>query len=152
MSKKTQQSKQDQTYSTKYDWMTSPTTPEMQKVLTMANEPTQVDPSITGRYGAIENEIKNSYNDPFGSYTTQDVKEKSLRSNLMKLGTEKDKALREGYADAKSTDWLKANTAAAYTAPQLVSTGGTSSGTSSTQQSGGFWMSVLPGIIGGAAA
>jgi hypothetical protein len=150
MSKKKQEQKSTQTSSASYGWEKSPITPEMQGVIDMSNQPAQINPAIQGAFGGIENEIKGSYNDPMGSYTTNAVREKSLRSNLMQMGTEKAKAMNEGYFDANQRKFGEKVTAAGMTAPQLVQTGSTSSGSQVTQQGGGFWSQVLPTVISGA--
>jgi hypothetical protein len=150
MSKRTQTSNQTQEYKNSYGWEQSPITPQMQAVLDMSNQATKVDPSIQHRYAAAEEDLNRSYMDPYGAYTTPDVREKALRSQKAKLFTERDKSMREGYADADNQTYARRVGAAAMTAPQMVSTGGSSSGNSTTKQEGGFWMAVLPSMMQGA--
>lgn len=156
MNKKKQQGNQQQTqsYQSTYNWERPPITPEVQNVIDEANSPAQIDPSIAGIYGNISNQILNSYNDPFGAKTTQAVREKSLRSNLLKVGTERAKAQNQAYWDAKNTGFSRKVTAAGMTAPQLVQTGGSSNAnsTSNMTQSGGFWSSIIPSLVSGATA
>jgi len=151
ISKKKQETKSSQTNTASYGWEKSPITPEIQGVIDIANKPVSINPAIQGMYGQLEGEIKNSYNDPFGSYTNQDVKEKSLRSNLHKLAADKGRAMNEGFFDAENQQFGRKVAAAGMTAPQLVQTGSTSTGNQTTQQGGGFWGSVLGSVISGAA-
>lgn len=172
MNKKTQNSNQTsnqttnqtqtQTQSNTYDWMSAPINAQTQKVLDLANAPIQIDPSINGQFGSVANQIRNSYNDPYGAYTGAGVKEKSLRGNLLRVGQEKAKARNQAYFDAGNQKFSQSVSAAALTQPQIVSTGGTSTGNSSgtssgttnavQNQTGGFWAATIPSLIQGAAA
>lgn len=124
----------------------------MQGAIDMANEPISVNPAIQGHFGNVENQIRNSYNDPFGAASTPAVREKSLRSNLMQLGAEKGKALNEGYFDGRGQKFGEKMTVAGMTAPQLTTTGGTTNGTTTQQQTGGFWRDFGTSMLSGAMA
>jgi hypothetical protein len=147
-------SSSNQTYQTNYGYMTPPITPETQSLIDMSNQPVAADPSIQHRYASMESELDRSYSDPFGAYTTPDVREKSFRSGKLKLLAERDKAMREGELDRQNIMFARKLGVAGFRQPQLVSTGGNSSGsgTQNTVQQGGFWEAVLPGIAGGAGA
>ena len=153
MSKKKTETKQNQQYSNTYGWMNTPINAQMQNVIDMANQPLQskIDPSIQHRYAAMGEELERSYLDPFGPATSPDVRAKALRAAKLKLGAEADKAKRESFDDRSGEQFMRSVTAASMTAPQLVSTGGSSSGTSNTVQSGNFWANAMP-IIGGVAS
>lgn len=164
MNKKTQDnnqtSNQSQTQSqtNTYDWVSAPITAETQNVINKANAPAQIDPSINGQFANLGNQIRNSYNDPYGAYTGGGVKEKSLRNNLMRIGSEKAKVRNQAYFDADNQKFSQSVTAATLTQPQREQTGGTSTGNSSgttsgnMTQSGGFWGATLPSLIQGASA
>jgi len=143
---------QQQTTTNTYGWQAPPITAETQAVLNEAKSPARIDPSINGVFGQAANQIKNTYNDPFGGNNV--AREKSLRSNMLKLGTEKAKVQNQSYFDAQNQKFGQKVGAASLTAPQLTQTGGTSTGnmTANTTQQGGFWTAMIPSLVQGAAA
>lgn len=152
-SKKTKTTSNQQ-YSNTYGYMNTPVTHEMQHVLDMANQPLQarIDPSIFHRYAEMGAELERSYMDPFGAATSPAVREKALRAQKLKLGADRDKALRESYDDRSGEQFARAMAAASLTAPQLVQTGGNASGAQQTSQPFN-WGSVIGGAatVGAAA-
>lgn len=137
-------------FTSQYDWMSAPINAQTQGVIDMANGPVAQDPSTFQRFGEMEEEVRRSTADPFGAQTSPDVRAKSQLSRILTIKRDRDKALREGYAEAENTKFARKTTAAAMTMPQAFQTGGTQSGTQNTQQNPG-WGSTVGTIIGTAA-
>lgn len=155
MSKKKTETKSNQQFTNSYGFMNTPITAEMQSVIDASKEPTQVDPSIGNRYATMKEDVVRSYDDPFGAATSPDTRHKAQLSRMLTLDRDRDKSMREGYHDASQTGFMKKTAAAALTMPQMVQTGGSSSGTQNTVQSGNFWANAMPimtSVAGGAAA
>lgn len=146
-SKKTKTTTNQQFNST-YGYMNSPITPEMQAVIDSSKEKLQarVDPSIFQRYAQMKDDVVRSYADPFGAATSPDARAKAQRSQMFRIDSARDKALRESYDDRSGEQFARQMAAASLTAPQLVQTGGSSSGQQVTSQPFN-WGS----LIGGAA-
>ena len=131
--------------------MNTPITPEMQAVIDASKEPTAIDPSIGNRYAQMKEQVVRSYDDPFGAATSPDTRHKAQLSRMLTIDQQRDMAMREAYHDASQTGFAKKTAAAALTMPQMVQTGGSSSGTQNTVQSGNFWANAMP-IVGGIAS
>lgn len=140
----------NQAFTSQYDWLSSPVNSQMQGVLDMANKPVQADPSIQHRYASMEEDVRRSTADPFGAGTSADVRQKSQLSRILGVQKDRDKAMREGYHQAEDTSFGRKTAAAALTMPQLVQTGGTSTGNQMTTQNPG-WMSYVTQGVGAAA-
>ncbi len=125
---------QNSQYSNQYGWQQAPINAQTQAVIDAANGPTAVDPSVQHRYASMAEDLERSYSDPFGAGTSPDVREKAQRSGKMKLGAERDKAMRESYYEGQGMKFGQKLAAAGLTQPTLVNTGGSSSGSSSGQQ------------------
>lgn len=152
INKKKTQSSSNQQFTNTYGWQSAPISSEMQGVIDMANQPVAADPSIQHRYASMEEDVRRSTQDPFGAATSPDVRAKSQLSRILTVQRDRDKAMREGELDRQNLQFGRKTAAAALTMPQLVQTGGNSSGTQNTTQSGGFWASVVPGVASGAMA
>lgn len=135
--------------------MNTPINAQMQNVIDMANQPLEarVDPSIMHRYASMGDKLERSYLDPFGPQTSNDARFKAIKSARLKLGAERDKAMRESYDDRSGEQFGRAMAAASLTAPQLVQTGGTASGTQQTVQPSNIWGNIISGAatVGSAA-
>jgi hypothetical protein len=140
----------NQAYTSTYDWKSAPVNAQMQGVIDLANKPVSVDPSTQQRYGEMEEQVDRSIDDPFGPATSPDVRAKARLSRVLTIRRDRDKAMREGYADAENTSFARKSAAAALTMPQLVQSGGTNTGTQNTTQNPG-WMSYVTQGIGAAA-
>lgn len=138
----------NQSFTSRYDFLNVPINAQLQSVLDMANEPVGADPSITHRYASMEDEVRRSNADPFGAGTSADVRQKSQLSRILGIQKERDKAMREDHYRAKDTEFARKSAAAAFTMPQAVQTGGTSTGNQTTSQNQG-WGGAVPGIAGG---
>lgn len=151
MGKKTKTTSNQQ-YSNNYGYMNTPINAQMQAVIDASTKKDQVDPSIMHRYAEMGEDLKRSYMDPFGAATSPDVREKAQRSGLMKLGAQRDKAMREGYNEIQGLQFGRQMAAASLTAPQLVQTGGNASGTQTTKEPFN-WGSLISGAatVGAAA-
>ncbi len=139
----------NQAFTSSYDWRSAPVNAQMQDVIDMARRPVSVDPSTFHRYASMEEDVRRSTDDPFGPGTSADVRQKSQLSRILNVRRDRDKAMREGYADAENTSFARKSAAAAMTMPQMVQTGGTSSGTQNTVQNPGWGQMV--GQVAGAA-
>lgn len=113
------------------------------------------DPSIPYMAGAARQELENSYNNPLGSYTSPAVHEALDRSAGQRLAMDAATATQASQREADNINYGRRAGEAAALAPQLIQTGGSSSGSGTMQgtqtQSGGFWSGLLTAAIGGAA-
>lgn len=150
MSKKKTTTTENQQTTNQYGWESAPINEQMQGVIDLANKPIQADPSIQHRYAAMEEDVRRSAADPFGAGTSADVRQKSQLSRILGVQKDRDKAMREGYHQAEDSAFSKRTAAAALTMPQLVNTGGTSTGNQVTTQSGGILGPISDAVKTGA--
>lgn len=140
-----------------YDWKAPPINAQTQDVIDMANEPVGSDPSIAHRFAGMEEEVRRRYQDPMGAYTTPFVRQAAQLGSILKIQTERDKAMREDYHGQQGTKFNQKLAAAGLTMPSLVGTGGSTSGSYSGSSSGtqvaetSRAMTLLPAIIQGGA-
>lgn len=138
--KSTQQGSQTQQYqgaqTNQYGFIDTPINAQLQSVIDSANGPALADPSIQGRFATAEEDIRRSKMDPLGAYTTPFVRERATLSNLLTLGSQKDKAIREDRFRAENDRFGRQVTAASLTAPRFVQQGSTTSGSSSGTSTG----------------
>ena len=150
MGSKSKQQTQQQNTNT-WGYQQAPITPYTQAAIN-ASDVTE-DPSIQNRYASMEDDVRNSYDDPYGAYTSPDVRQKSMLSRLLKLNTERDKALSENRFNTQQQRFGNKVSIAQLTAPSLVQTGGSSSGTvTQSQPLFGQIMSGLGAVAGPATS
>lgn len=92
------------------------------------------DPSISYAFGRAQNAIRDSFNNPLGADTPAAVKDAIERASYGQLGQAEaavrgDEAFRNNSMDLSRRMYLDERTA-----PRIVQTGGTSSGTSTYQE------------------
>ncbi len=146
---KTTQTAQQQTTNS-FGFMNRPTTEATEAV---KNFKFQADPSIGYRYGAQRRQINEGALDPMGSYMTPEMREASRRRANEELGMREGQDRAEENQRMNLAGYGQALDYANLMQSPLVQTGGTSSGTQTSQQSGGFLNSLLgaAGQVGSAA-
>lgn len=134
-------------------------TPDSQDISALRGYREQLDPSIAHGYARRQTNLRNSYQNPLGQYTTPAMRDAALRSQEGDLEQEYGQAQRVGHNDMQQRTGQRLSGLAGLTAPRLTQTGETSSGTSSGTTSGQGSNSgtttqsesMLPQIIGAAA-
>lgn len=104
----------------------------------------QVDPGIGYQYARARDDLKDTYDNPLGAYTTPAVKEAALRSGLKDLNQQEGQAFRAGEYDVNAQKLGQLGGVAELTAPRIVQSGSTGSQTTPGQ-------SIWPTIISSAA-
>jgi hypothetical protein len=117
----------------------------------------QIDPGLGAQYGAAHERLHSSFINPLGGYSTPQMRDAQQRTGDRQLNQDEASAFRSGQYDVNNQKAGQLGTLATLTAPRLVQTGstasgtgtssGTSSGTGTTVQSG----DLLGQILGGAA-
>lgn len=105
----------------------------------------QIDPGLASQYGNAKNQFKQSFINPLGGYASPQVRDAQMRTGMRNLNQDEAQAFRSGYYDVNALKGAQLGSLAGLTAPKVVSTGGSSSGTV-TQPS-----DLLGNILGGAA-
>jgi hypothetical protein len=126
-----------------YAWQQTPSTQEIEDFKKWTP---QIDPAIGYRYGQAENAIRDTYDNPLGAYETAQTRGAGLRANIKGLNQEKGEAFREAYGGVNAQRMGQLGMLAELTAPRLVQSGGTQTGT--TQQSN----NLLGPLIGAASS
>jgi hypothetical protein len=104
-----------------YGYMTPPINARKHRALIdMSNQPVAADPSHSASLCVDGKRTGPQLFDPFGAYTTPDVREKSFRSGKLKLLAERDKAMREGELDRQNIMFARKMGVAGLRQPQLV--------------------------------
>lgn len=144
MAKKKSNTAQSQQYSNtaQYDWQNTPDTPD---TAAYRNYRPEIDPSIA--YGAANsrNRLNSSFINPLGGRLTGDMQDKLLRAGNRQIDQDASQAFRLGQYDVNQQRGGQLAGLAALTAPRLVQTGssGTGSGTSNTTQGNNLFGDVL---------
>ena len=112
----------------------------------------QADPSQPYIYARAHESLHNTANNPYGAYTTPAVRDAALRTGDMNLTQQQGQASAQENASLNNLRFGQQTALAELTAPHIVQTGGTSSGTGTSQQSGGLGQAVLGGFAQGAGA
>ncbi len=146
--KKTVQQTQ-QTQANTYGYVDTPVTPQIQAVVDMK---ASTDPTIPYRYAAQRQQLADSYNNPFGAATSPAVRDAAARVTNQRLAMDEGQATAESQYNADQQNYARALTGAQLTAPKFVQTGGTTNGTSTQTQSGGFLGDLALGLVGGASS
>lgn len=153
--KATQQTQQNTSFNNTqtYGWQTPP---ESADVEALRGFKFQADPSIGFAYGSAKNQIANTFNNPAGGYYTPQMRDAILRSSLQALGQQEAAAKSQAYNETQGQRFGQAATLASLTAPRMVTTGssgtGTSTGTATATQAGNLLESLIGGAATGAAA
>lgn len=126
-----------------YEYVPTPVTPAVTEAQTVAQDMRKtVNPRIRSAYAGMRQQQNESFDNPFGAYTTQAVRDASKRNSDLSLHQQEAQALTEADYMANATDFERQMALAQLTAPKLVQTGGTSTAT----QSGGLAQAALGGV------
>lgn len=154
--KKTEQTQQQSTNynnTTSYGWQTPP---ESKDVTALRDFNFKVDPSIGYAFGSAKNKIADSFSNPIGGYMTPEMRDRILRSSLSNLAQQEAQAKSEAYSQLQGQQFGQRAAVAGMTAPRLVTTGssgsGTSSGTNVTTQPSDLLGTLITAGATGAAA
>lgn len=124
---------------TSWGHIAPPNTPDLDN---LRNRKFQVDPGISAQYSGLRSRLAKSFNSPTGAYYNPQVQEGILRSRNESLGQQEGQAFREGQFDVNKLNYGRDVAVAGMTAPQLVQTGGTSSGTGTIKSSQSPWGTI----------
>lgn len=145
LSSSDQKSSQTGSTTATYGYQAPPSTPALDKLSAAKFE---VDPGLHAQYSTLRNRLKSGFNNPLGPDYSPEVRDAIIRSGDERLGEEEANAYRGGQFDVNKLNYSRDATVAGMSAPQLVQTGGTSSGTGTVSQS----PSIMSGVMQGAAA
>lgn len=111
----------------------------------------QIDPGLGAQYGAAKNKLRSSFINPLGGYQTAGMQDAQQRTGERNLNQDEAQAYRGAYYDANNQKQGQLGSLASLTAPRIVQTGssgtGTGNMTGTTVQSG----DLLGQILGGAS-
>jgi len=125
--------------------MPTPVTPQVTQAQSVSDKMRgQVDPRIRATFAGARADLKDSFLNPMGAYTTPAIRDATMRNGNAQLAQQEAQALSEADFTANGSEFDRLLALSQLTAPKLVQTGGSSTAT----QSGG----IAQGIIGGAAS
>lgn len=148
------------TGTTGYDWFQNPGSED---ITALRGYKEQIDPAISAQHSRRQTNLRSSYQNPLGQYTTPAMRDAALRSQEGELEQDYGQAQRNAYSDQQGRTGQRMAGLAALTAPvqQQTSSAGTTSENSTTSgdysgsgtNSGSTTQStpMLPGILGAAA-
>lgn len=110
-----------------YDWQQMP---DSQDILALRGYREQIDPSIGAAHSRRSTNLRNSFQNPLGQYTTAAMRDATQRSLEGELEQDYGQAQRQGYNDMQGRTGARLAGLASLTAPTLTQTGST--GTSSS--------------------
>jgi len=110
----------------------------------------QVDPTIGFRAGEAKSQLRRSFINPAGGYTTPQMRDAITRSGERSIDQTAGQESRAGQYDVNNQNYQKNAYLAALTAPPLVQTG--SSGTQTGSYKTPFSAKIMPALAGGASA
>jgi hypothetical protein len=122
------------------------------------------DPSSPFRFARAKQDLERVSSNPYGAYTTPAVRDAQMKTGIMNLTQQEGQTSAEENANLNNMKYAQKSGLASLTAPQLVNTGnsysGTQSGSSSgmstgtgtgtSQQSGGLGQMLLGSVLQGA--
>lgn len=112
----------------------------------------QGDPTAPYRNAQAKQSLHESYHNPYGAYTTPAVRDAAIRTGEMNLNQQQGQQSAEENATLNNMRYGQLAGLAEMTAPRIVQTGGTSSGTGTSQQSGGLGQLLLSSALSGGGA
>lgn len=139
-----------------FGYMQPPDTPDIQG---LRGFEFQSDPSSPYRTARAHESLHNSYLNPYGAYTTPAIRDAALRTGDMNINQQAGQQSAEDNYNLQGQRYGQRLALAGMTAPQMVQTGGSysgnssgmSSGTGTSQQSGGLGQMILQQAIQGGA-
>lgn len=102
---------------------------DIQALRGMVANPNEVDPTIAYGYARRRQDLDNSYQNPLGAYTSPAVRDAAGRSAGRGLNMEAAVATSAGRREAQDRAFQQQSYIAGLTAPPVVQTGGSSTGT-----------------------
>lgn len=121
-------------------WSTPPATAATNNLQAMVDKGVDYATPIRNAYARADQSYKQSYKNPLGSYTTADVKDKSIRANEQSMNQQMGLDLSQAAQDNAQGQFGRQATVAGLTAPQMYNSQQTA------YQTGG-----MPGWLGAAA-
>lgn len=144
-----------------YDWFQNPGSEDISALRGYSE---QIDPAIGAQHSRRQTNLRSSYQNPLGQYTTPAMRDAALRSQEGELEQDYGQAQRNAYGDQQGRRGQRLAGLAALTAPVQQQTGSTGTTTESSSTSGDYSGSgsntgsssqstpLLPSILGGAAS
>lgn len=102
---------------------------DIQQLRGMVANPNEVDPTIAYGYARARQDSDNSFRNPLGAYTTPAVRDAAGRSAGRAINQEAAVATSAGRREAQDRAFQQQSYIAGLTAPPVVQTGGSSTGT-----------------------
>lgn len=93
-----------------------------------------IDPGLSAEYGKARSDLNKSFQQPLGAYLSPQVRDAQMRSGNERLNRDEAEAMRKGQYDVNNMKYGRDVTVAGMTAPPLVQTGSSSSGTGTISQ------------------
>ena len=118
-------SKSKTTSTATHGYYTPPPTQATTNLQSMVDTPTDYSTPIRNAYGRAEQQTNRSYNNPLGAYTTQDVRDKSVREMKQTMGQNLGLDLSNAAQQSASDKFTRQSTVAGLTQPNFAQTGGT---------------------------
>lgn len=131
-----------------YGYTTPPDTADMEALRT--HEFTH-DPRIPYAFARQRQNMASSYANPLGGATTPQLRDAALRAGYEDSAQNEAQALREESHGLQGLQYAAKQSLAGMTAPRLIQTGGTSSGTGTSTIQQPFMDSLNPFVQGGAS-
>lgn len=119
--------------------------PETLDVQNFRNFRIKDDPTRPHRFSRLRTALSDSFDNPLGAHTTATVRDAALRAKIEDFGQMEGQEMNEANYAKNQMELARAGSLAEMTAPRLVQTGGSSTGTSTTTQPGGGFLNGLMG-------
>lgn len=138
-------SKKKQETKNTYEYMAPPVTQELTTAKNVSQDLRgQINPRIRSNFAGMRQDVEEQFVNPMGQYTTQAVRDATVKAGKQSLAQQENQALNEADFMSNATDFERQMAMAAITTPNLVQTGGTTTST----ESGGVLKGVLGGVMG----
>lgn len=128
-SEQKQKSKNDTT--TRFDRLPGAESPDIAR---LRGHEFEVDPGIAAQYGRQRADFNKSFQQPLGGYLSPQVRDAQMRSGNERLGRDEAQAMRGGQHDVNQLNFGRNAAVANLTAPPLVQSGSSSTGSGSVSQ------------------
>jgi hypothetical protein len=156
---KNKKTKTDQTQNTNYNntsgynWFTPTDTADTKA---FRDWKPQIDPGLGYQYGRARNDLKNSFLNPLGGFSSPQIADAQLRTGMSRLNEQESQSFRQGQNDVNTQRGSQLGSLAALTAPRLAQTSSsgssTGTGTSTTTQPSGLFGDLASGAMTGIMA
>lgn len=127
-----------------YSGTSSTSVPETEDIRTARANRAQIDPSIGYRLGEKERQLKDSFVNPAGGYTTPQIRDAIMRSGQRELASQAGQQTREGQYDVNRLNQSKDLALAGLTRGTSTTSAGSQTGTTSgtVKQSESPWGTI----------